>query len=78
MDAPIVVQKHSLKMEMEKGTFFWCACGRSQNQPFCDGAHKGTVFRPVKVVIDVPRRVSWCMCHHSKKGPFCDNAHREL
>ncbi len=63
---------------MEKGTFFWCACGRSQNQPFCDGSHKGTAFGPVKVVIDEPKRVSWCMCRHSKKGPFCDNAHREL
>ncbi len=63
---------------MEAGTYFWCACGRSKNQPFCDGSHSNTSFHPVKVVIDVPQRVKWCMCRHSKEGPFCDNTHREL
>lgn len=78
MEEPVIVQKHSLKMEMEPGTYFWCSCGRSKNQPFCDGSHKGTSFRPVKVKIDTPRRVKWCMCRHSKEGPFCDNSHRQL
>ncbi len=78
MDQPVIVQKHSLKMEMEPGTYFWCSCGRSKNQPFCDGSHRGTSFRPVKVTIDKPQRVKWCMCRHSKEGPFCDNSHRQL
>jgi len=78
MDKPIIVQKHSLKMDMEPGTYFWCSCGRSKNQPFCDGSHRSTTFRPVKVVLDEPQRVKWCMCRYSKRGPFCDNSHREL
>jgi CDGSH-type Zn-finger protein len=78
MDKPVIVQKHSLKMDMEAGTYFWCSCGRSESQPFCDGSHRGTSFRPVKVVLDKPQRVKWCMCRHSGNGPFCDNKHREL
>jgi len=78
MDKPIIVQKHSLKMDMDSGTYYWCACGRSKSQPFCDGSHIGTSFRPVKVVIEVPRRVKWCMCRHSEHAAFCDNKHREL
>ncbi len=78
MEKPIIVQKKSLKMEMEPGTYYWCACGRSDNQPFCDGSHKGTGITPVKVEIDKPRKVAWCMCRHSKKGAFCDGIHREL
>jgi len=74
----VVVQLHSLKMEMKPGTYFWCSCGRSNKQPFCDGSHRGTAFRPEKVVIEKVQRVAWCMCRHSKKGAICDNKHREL
>lgn len=65
-------------MEMEPGTYFWCACGRSKKQPFCDGSHKSTSFRPLKVVIDKPQRIKWCMCKYGENGAFCDNKHREL
>lgn len=78
MEKPIIVQKHSMKMEMKPGTYFWCACGKSHKQPFCDGSHKGSEFRPVKVIIDKPERVKWCMCKQSRDGAFCDNTHREL
>ncbi len=78
MEQPVIVQKHSLKMEMEPGRYFWCSCGRSNKQPFCDGSHRGTPFRPVKVTIEKPQRVKWCMCRRSKQGPFCDNTHRQL
>ncbi|PIQ25242.1 MAG: hypothetical protein COW63_19095 [Bacteroidetes bacterium CG18_big_fil_WC_8_21_14_2_50_41_14] len=77
-DQPIIVQKHSLKLVMEPGIYFWCACGRSVNQPFCDESHKGTRFKPEKVVIEEPQLVKWCMCRHSGQGAFCDNKHREL
>jgi len=63
---------------MEAGIYFWCSCGRSKHQPFCDGSHRGTSFLPVKVVLDKPQRVKWCMCRHSKEGPFCDNTHRNI
>jgi CDGSH-type Zn-finger protein len=78
MDKPVIVQKSSLKMVMEPGTYWWCACGRSKNQPFCDGSHKGTIFTPEKVVVKETQLVKWCMCRHSEKGYWCDNKHREL
>ena len=78
MEKPIIVQKHSMKMDMDPGTYFWCVCGKSEKQPFCDGSHKGSEFRPVKVVVDEPKRIKWCMCKHSRDGAFCDNTHRDL
>jgi CDGSH-type Zn-finger protein len=77
-EKPVIVQKGSMKLVMEPGTYWWCACGRSKNQPFCDGSHKGTAFTPEKVVIENTELVAWCLCKHSKKGHICDNAHREL
>ncbi len=78
MEKPIIVQKKSLKLEMESGTYLWCACGASKKQPFCDGSHKGTSFRPEKVVITEKQIFPWCMCRHSEKGARCDSKHREL
>jgi CDGSH-type Zn-finger protein len=75
---PVVVQKRSLKKVMEPGIYFWCACGRSANQPFCDGSHRGTSFKPQKVVVEEKQLVKWCMCRHSAEGALCDNKHREL
>jgi len=65
-------------METEPGTYWWCACGRSQNQPFCDGSHKVTSFTPVKTTIEEKKTVSWCMCKQSGNKPFCDGTHRKL
>ena len=68
----------SLKVEMEPGTYSWCACGRSKNQPFCDGSHQGTVFQPVYVTINEKKLVKWCLCKQTQTPPFCDHSHREL
>lgn len=65
-------------LELEAGTYFWCACGRSSTQPFCDGSHKGTEFTPVKVELEEPRRVALCQCKHSANGAFCDGSHKTL
>lgn len=65
-------------MEMEPGTYSWCACGLSANQPFCDGSHKGTEFSPQTVVIEEKRKVGWCGCKHSQKGAICDGFHKTL
>ena len=78
MEKPVIAQKHSYKLDMEPGTYYWCACGRSKNQPFCDGSHKGTSFTPVKVDIEEARKVAWCGCKHSENKPFCDGKHRSL
>jgi CDGSH-type Zn-finger protein len=63
---------------MAPGTYYWCACGGSKDQPFCDGSHKGTGFSPVKVDIAVARKVAFCGCKHTKGPPFCDGSHSRL
>ncbi len=60
-------------------TYLWCACGRSENQPFCDGSHKGTGFQPVRyVATEADREVLFCGCKHTRTGPFCDGTHNNL
>ena len=75
---PVVAKVGPIPLEMEPGTYFWCSCGRSANQPFCDGSHKGTSFSPVKVEITEKKKVGWCGCKHSKKGHLCDGTHKSL
>lgn len=60
-------------------TYFWCACGRSETQPFCDGSHKGTGIEPVKfVATEDHREVLFCGCKQSADKPFCDGTHNNL
>jgi len=60
------------------GEYSWCTCGRSDNQPFCDGSHVGTEYTPRKVVIEEERKVAWCACKRTAAEPFCDGAHANL
>ena len=63
-------------IEVESGkSYFWCACGQSQNQPFCDGAHKGTDFVPVKYEATQSKKVFFCGCKSTAKQPLCDGSH---
>lgn len=68
----------SLKIEMKAGKYFWCACGRTSNSPFCDGSHHHTGIRPLRVVLEEDGLVKWCTCKQTKTPPFCDHTHREL
>jgi CDGSH iron-sulfur domain-containing protein 3 len=77
-EKPVIAGLRSIKIMTEPGTYFWCACGRSNNQPFCDGSHKVTSFRPMVVEIKERSLVKWCSCKHTKTPPFCDHSHREL
>lgn len=77
MADPIVCQKSPVVQKIEAGDYWWCACGRSQSQPFCDGSHKGTGLGPKKVTLGA-QSVAWCMCKHSGKPPFCDGSHSKL
>jgi CDGSH-type Zn-finger protein len=65
-------------VEEEPGKKAWCTCGRSANQPYCDGAHKGTDFKPTIVEIETKKVVAWCGCKQSGNGPFCDGTHSRL
>jgi len=63
---------------LQPGTYFWCACGRSESQPFCDGSHAGTEFEPFEFTIDAPRRCALCACKRTHTQPFCDGSHKSL
>ena len=65
-------------LELEPGEYWWCACGKSKGQPWCDGSHSGTEFTPVKVVIEEKRNYALCTCKHSEKGAMCDGSHKNL
>ncbi|WP_349359319.1 CDGSH iron-sulfur domain-containing protein [Stappia sp.] len=79
MTDPTIAQKAPYPVEVEAGkTYFWCACGRSQKQPFCDGSHAGTDFAPVKYTAEADRKVFFCGCKMSGKTPVCDGTHSKL
>ena len=75
---PFLAGFKSIPLEMEAGTYMWCACGYSKNQPFCDNSHIGTIFEPLEVVLTESRKYSWCACKLSAKKPFCDSSHKQL
>lgn len=79
MTNPVIFQKSPLPTEVEEGkTYFWCACGKSAKQPFCDGSHKGTEFNPVKYTAEKTGKVFFCGCKHSAKSSLCDGTHLKL
>jgi len=65
-------------LELEPGTYYWCKCGRSAGQPWCDGSHKGTSFTPVETVITEKRTYALCTCKQSGDAPFCDGTHKQV
>ena len=77
MEKPTSPQKSPYKVKVEKGkTYFWCACGLSQKQPFCDGSHKKEGnFKSVKYLANSDKEVFFCGCKITKHPPACDNSH---
>ena len=79
MDSPKIVQKFPYKISAESGkSYFWCSCGQSSKQPFCDGSHEGTDFLPQKVKLEDEKDIFFCGCKMSKNGAFCDGTHKDL
>lgn len=74
-----IAQKAPYPVDVEAGRkYFWCACGRSAKQPFCDGAHEGTGIIPLAYTAEADRTVYFCGCKHTAKSPLCDGAHNAL
>ena len=78
MGEPIICQRKPFVQKVEPGTYWWCACGRSKTQPFCDGSHEGTGLEPKEIEITEAKSIAWCGCKHSKDGAFCDGTHKQL
>ena len=78
MADPICAQKSPYPIELEPGTYWWCACGRSQRQPFCDGSHKETEFTPVEFSVDEKKTVWLCGCKRTGHAPNCDGTHKAI
>ncbi len=78
MADPQVPFKAPAVLELEPGTYWWCACGRSKNQPFCDGSHAGTEFNPIEYTLEEKKKVALCQCKHTGQAPLCDGTHRRI
>lgn len=65
-------------VEVESGKdYYWCSCGLSKNQPFCDGSHKTTSFSPLKYQATKSEKIYFCGCKQTKNPPFCDGSHKQ-
>ena len=78
MENPKIAQQSPYVMDMEPGNYAWCQCGKSNNQPYCDGSHSDTDIRPIRVEITEAKKVAWCGCKHSGNKPYCDGSHKDL
>lgn len=79
MATPEIAAKAPFAVEVEAGKdYYWCSCGKSKSQPFCDGSHKGSEFTPTKYTAEKSDTVYFCGCKHSKAGVCCDGTHKSL
>jgi len=77
MAEPLSAQKSPYCIVLEPKDYWWCACGRSKSQPFCDKSHKGTEFTPVKFTIAEKKQYWLCGCKKTGNQPFCDGTHKK-
>ncbi len=79
MSKPHIADRKPIAVQVKSGDeYYWCACGRSKNQPFCDGSHRGTEFTPVAFTPDKSGETWLCMCKHTSNPPYCDGTHATL
>ena len=78
-ELPEIGGRKPIPVKVEAGkSYWWCACGRSKAQPFCDGAHKGTGLAPMAFKAEKTGDAWLCGCKASATKPFCDGAHKKL
>lgn len=79
MDNPKIAGKAPVMQDLEAGkTYAWCRCGLSSNQPWCNGAHKGSGFAPEVIRPEENRKAAMCLCKQTNNPPFCDGSHARL
>lgn len=79
MAEPKIAQRAPFAVDVQAGQkYFWCACGKSANQPFCDGSHRDTEFVPQPFEAVESRTLYFCGCKRSAKAPLCDGTHNSL
>ncbi len=77
-DKPMIAQRTPCIVEKGPDTVYWCQCGRSKTQPFCDGSHTGTVFSLMKIHYEEKKRVAFYGCKQTRQPPFFDGSHSRI
>jgi CDGSH-type Zn-finger protein len=78
MSNAVCTQKSPYAVELKPGDYYYCSCGKSKSQPFCDGSHQGGEFVPTKITVTETETKYLCGCRQSKNSPFCDGTHQSL
>jgi CDGSH-type Zn-finger protein len=78
MGEPKIAGKMPVVLELEPGTYYWCKCGLSKDQPKCDGSHADSEFLPVEFTIEEKKNYALCLCKRTGNDPFCDGTHTKL
>lgn len=78
MSESTIAAKQPAVLDLEPGTYYWCQCGLSKKQPFCDGSHQGTDFSPLEFELTEKKKVAMCQCKRTQNAPYCDGTHQSL
>jgi len=78
MGEVLIAAREPSIVQLEPGTYYWCSCGCSKNQPYCDGSHKGAAFEPMAFSIKQTQDVALCQCKRTSTPPFCDGTHNRI